>query len=520
MTRSRVAQIVTGCGPLAVAAVALSLRLPHLCDRSIWYDEASSWQTASYGWADFQRSILLNVHLPLYYLLLKGWMSLFGESAAAIRGMSVTFGVATVLIMSLFGSELFLASRAGPDADPPRGETIEARVFGLVVAMLVALSPVQVFASIEARMYTMGTAFAALGGWLLLRILRTGGSNGQWAAYGISLLGLLYSHHWGLFSAAAQVLFLAFYLLWLSGVGQREAARRLAVPAVIVGILVALAYLPALAILRAQLGRVQEEYWIRPLSWETFSSTFSQFVVPNHDDVPRSGGWCVLGLLAASSAILLFRARRAEAFVLAQALLPMVFAAIISAVTPIWVGRYFRFAHLFLLSSLALALWRISRRRPSLLAGGLVCLAAGLLWANVAFWGRLDLEHNGGMRAAVASIMRQIKPGESIVTTDVVQYVTAKFYVGRRAPIHLIEPPLDLFWGWHLIRPEDLISFDELRRETSHGVWLVGTLAVPVIAPDWDWGEHPPVEKGHFHYYLLLHRDIYVQYARSPAGKA
>ena len=73
---------------LAVAAVAIAVRLPHLSDRSIWFDEASSWQTASYGWDDLLRSVRLNVHLPLYYLLLKGWMAVFGESAASIRSFS------------------------------------------------------------------------------------------------------------------------------------------------------------------------------------------------------------------------------------------------------------------------------------------------------------------------------------------------------------------------------------------------------------------------------------------------
>ena len=106
MMRTRAAVLTLRLGWLSVIAAAVALRLVHLSDRSIWYDEASSWQTARYGWTDFLRSISLNVHLPLYYLLLKGWMSVFGESAAAIRGMSVFFGIATVVLMGLFGREL------------------------------------------------------------------------------------------------------------------------------------------------------------------------------------------------------------------------------------------------------------------------------------------------------------------------------------------------------------------------------------------------------------------------------
>jgi hypothetical protein len=496
---------------LAVAVVAIAVRLPHLSDRSIWYDEASSWQTASYDWDDFLRSIRLNVHLPLYYLLLRGWMDLFGASAAALRSFSVAFGVATVLLMGQFARELFRASAAcqpAEDGDEPAA----ARSFALFVAMLVALSPVQVFASIDARMYTMGTAFAALSAWLLLRILRTGGSPRAWTAYGLSALGLLNSHHYGLFSVGAQAVFLGLYLVWLAGVGRGEEARRLAIPAAIVGLLIAMADLPSLGILRTQVGRVRQDYWIRPLTRETFVSTFGQFIIPNHEDVPRPEGWVILGLVAAASAILAVRGRRGEGFVVASALLPMAFSAAASTITPVWSARYFRFAHLFVLAMVALAIWRICTRRPALRSCLFASLAAGLLYANVVFWQRLDLEHNAGMRAAVATILEQIRPGESIVSTEVVQYVTAKFYAGGRAPIHLVEPPPDLFWGWHLIRPDDLISLDDLHGQLARGIWLIGTMPEPVVSPEWDLDGARLREKYEYHYYMYLHKNIFVHH--------
>lgn len=505
---------------LAVAAAALALRLPHLSDRSIWYDEASSWQTASYGWHDLLRSVRLNVHMPLYYLLLKGWMALFGESAASIRGFSVTLGVATVLLMGLFARELFRASAACvPTNGNGDDEPAEARSFGLVVAMLVALSPVQVFASIEARMYTMGTAFAVLSSWLLLRILRTGGSAGAWTAYGLAALGLLNSHHYGLFSVGAQAVFLGLYLVWLAGAGRGKEASRLAIPAAIVGLLIAMADLPTLTILRTQVGRVRQDYWIHPLTWEAFGSTIGQFVIPSHDNGPRPEGWLILAFLAAALVVLSVSGRRGEGFVVASALLPMVFSAAASTITPVWAPRYFRFAHLFVLAMVALAIWRVSARRPALRSCLFGSLAAGLLSANVIFWQNFDLKHNTGMRGAVATILKQIRPGESIVATDVVQYVTAKFYAKGRAPIHLVEPPPDLFWGWHLIRPDDLISLDALRAETARGIWLIGTTPRPVVSPEWALDDARLLEKYEYHYYLFLHRNIFVHHYAGPVDR-
>ena len=239
----------------------------------------------------------------------------------------------------------------------------------------------------------------------------------------------------------------------------------------------------------------------------------------NHDDVPRPEGWVIIGLVAAAAAILAVRGRRGEAFVVASALLPMAFSAAASTITPVWSARFFRFAHLFVLAAVALAIWRVTPRRPALRSCLFTSLAAGLLYANVAFCRGLDLAHNPGMRAAVATILERIRPGETIVSTDVIQYVTAKFYAGKRAPIHLVEPPAHLFWGWHLIRPDDLISLDELRDEMARGIWLIGTTSAPVVSPEWDISDEQLLEKYEYHYYLHLHKNIFVHHYAGPVDR-
>ncbi len=206
-------------------------------------------------------------------------------------------------------------------------------------------------------------------------------------------------------------------------------------------------------------------------------------------------GWVILGLVTAAVAALAVRGRRGEGFVVASALLPRAFSAAASTITPVWSPRYFRFALLFVLAMVALAAWRVTMRRPALRSCLFASLAAGLLYANVAFWRELDLAHNPGMRGAVATILERIRPGESIVATDGVQYVTAKFYAAGRAPIHLVEPPADQFWGWHLIRPDDLISLDELRKEMARGIWLIGTMPRPVVSPEWDLDDLALIKK-------------------------
>jgi mannosyltransferase len=495
---------------LVIAVVAVALRLPYIEGRSLWFDEASSWRTASFAPAEMMHSLRLNVHLPLYYLLLKVWMAGFGESVAALRGLSIACGTLTVILMGLFGRELYAASGAAADDEAPLdGEGWRARAFGLATASLVAVSPYQVLGSIEARMYALGTALAALGGWLLLRALRGRGGNWTWAGYGLACVALLYTHHYALFTIAAQFVFLALYGVSLIGAGAGDEARRLATRAAAVGAIVALAYLPALQFLLVQADRVRQDYWIGPLDWRMLRATFGQFVVPvESPGVAPTWGWAVLGAFAISVALIVPGARRGDGLVLASALGPMIAAAAAATITPIWVPRYFRFAHLFVLATIALAVWRVSRDSRILRVSCVAAVCAGLLAANVAFWRALDLTNGPGPRGAVDRILAERRGDEPIIVLDLYQYLPISYYARQHAVVRLVRPTIIPFWGPHVIRPGDLIEPEAIAQELHRGVWVVGTLPVPAnisaledLTPD-----HGFVVT----FYLELHKKIYV----------
>jgi uncharacterized membrane protein len=502
MIRPRFATAAWDRGLLAVVIIAVAMRLPYLTERSLWYDEASSWQTAIFSFPEMLRSVRLNVHMPLYYILLKGWMAVWGESVAALRGFSVVFGVLTVIGMDRFARELYRVSASGDDRESG------GRGFGLVVAGLVAVSPFQVFGSIEARMYSLGTALVALSSWLLLRVLRQHGRGRLWWAYGATCIGLVYAHHYGLFSVAAQFLFLAFYLVWLFGLGARAEARALLTNSAAVGAVIAAVYLPGFALLRTQVGRVQQDYWIQELRWRSFWGTFSEFLVPTHGFDFLVAGWVVAAVAAVSCVVVAIRGRRGDGLVLASALVPMLLSAAISTVQPIWVARYFRFAHLFLLTAVALAVWKVTRPSSVPRSVLVVLLFAALFVANVLLWKYLDIPNGGGMRQAVATILKERRHDETIVTFDHHQYFTAKYYVGNKAPIRLL-PPEGLFWGWHLIRPPDLITTAQLRAGLRRGVWVIDREPVPAWRPELTGAV--PGRAYEFHYYMSLHRELYVQ---------
>lgn len=78
-------------GALVVLFAALLL-IPHMADWSMWYDEVNMVENAlTLDMGEFYRieRQVYTSHPPLYFLLLKGWSELAGESDAALRFLSV-----------------------------------------------------------------------------------------------------------------------------------------------------------------------------------------------------------------------------------------------------------------------------------------------------------------------------------------------------------------------------------------------------------------------------------------------
>jgi uncharacterized membrane protein len=139
-------------------------------------------------------------HPPLYYVVLRAWMASAGTSAAAgqlpfsvgppaasedtARWLSVVLG--TLAIPATYS----LARRvAGPHA-------------ALVAACFIAVSPLEVFYSREARMYALVTVLVLLAGYWFVRAVEQGAWR-HWLAYAALALAALYSHYLSAFTLLA-----------------------------------------------------------------------------------------------------------------------------------------------------------------------------------------------------------------------------------------------------------------------------------------------------------------------------
>jgi len=122
---------------VAILLLALGLRLFNLDAQSLWNDEGTSVAVAQRDLATIARDAAQDIHPPLYYWLLSGWLRLTGPSEFAVRALSAFLGVVLVALVYVLG------------------RLLANRWVGLAAAFLAAINPFQIYYSQEARMYML-----------------------------------------------------------------------------------------------------------------------------------------------------------------------------------------------------------------------------------------------------------------------------------------------------------------------------------------------------------------------------
>ncbi|MEA2422015.1 MAG: mannosyltransferase [Thermoleophilaceae bacterium] len=159
---------------LALVLAGGILRFATLGTQSFWIDEAIAIHSARLDLSGLIDSLARTEgNPPLYFVLLDGWMRLFGDSEAAIRSLSALFGTATILVAYAIGRRLASSTRVG-----------------LAAAALAAFNPLLVWFSQEARPYALLVLLAGLSFLLFAEALErpTARVLGGWAlASGLAL---------------------------------------------------------------------------------------------------------------------------------------------------------------------------------------------------------------------------------------------------------------------------------------------------------------------------------------------
>jgi mannosyltransferase len=188
---------------VGIVLLAAVLRFLGLGRQSLWYDEWLTTQATSGGLVDALRHAANREGIPpTYFALMWGWVRAFGDSEVALRTVSALAGIATVPVAYAIAHQLG-----------------QRRTVARVAALLVAVDPMLVWYSQEARPYSL---LALLGGLSLLAVarVRSRGRQQDYVVWGVVSAVAVAVHYFAIFLVIAE----AGALLLL----RRSQARRLA----------------------------------------------------------------------------------------------------------------------------------------------------------------------------------------------------------------------------------------------------------------------------------------------------
>jgi hypothetical protein len=179
-----------------LTALALALRFLIGLHSGLWRDEGlflfvvdePSWGAV----LDFLRQH--ESHPPLFYAVMRVWLSLVGDTDAHAIAVPIVFGAAIVPTLYTVGARL-----------------LSWRV-GLLAAALATFSPILVEYGTQVRPYSLLPLLALVATFSLVRAVDLGGRR-RWLGYTAATLALVYTHNWGWLVLGAQWVALAVCLV-------------------------------------------------------------------------------------------------------------------------------------------------------------------------------------------------------------------------------------------------------------------------------------------------------------------
>lgn len=413
--------------PAGILLSAYFLRVLQLNARPVWYDEAfailygeKSFAQMWYGTATQVQGTAADVHPLFFYSLLHGWMSMAGESAFAVRFLSVAFGVATVAVIYRLAREWF-----------------DSHV-GLLAAAMTALAPFPIAYAQEARMYAQLGFFAAL--FVLAYVMLEKNSRRAWWVVFITAgAGMLYSHNLALFFGAA-------FAIWIVWRALRRRSIKSLVPFMLAGGGILVLWSPGLALLPSQFGKIEQAYWIGRPDALTAMQTVLSFTT-GFDNARLPPLLLPFALLAAVLLIVLlllqilrggWRDARVQ-FTALLAFAPPLLIFVVSQWHPVYITRALMPSFLMLVVLLAWLLTQVPRVMAYLVSGALVllCLATYAFYYTYADFPRPPF------RDALDFMQTQTRAGDAIVHDNKMTFFPM-YYYARANPLpqsFIMDPP-------------------------------------------------------------------------------
>ncbi len=212
-----------------------------------FYEQYLSWQPMQ--WDRLFDLLKINVHMPLYYLLVNPWMGLFGNHTLGLRSFSALCSALMILPVFALGNAM-----AGKRA-------------GWLGAFVAAVLPFQIYYGQEGRMYALSLLWTALAGFTFWKLLFSEKRLAWSLLYAVAVSGGILSHYMFVFFLGFQGMFGLFWLF------RTQNWRQMVfwIPALLALGGIGLAWMP---IYQLQQQGVNEEYHFAKglLSWSRYLS--------------------------------------------------------------------------------------------------------------------------------------------------------------------------------------------------------------------------------------------------------
>jgi len=384
---------------ILITGLGAGLRVLLLDQQGLWLDETFSIWLAHHSVGDMLQWIArIDQHPPLYYLLLRGWMALDGDTPYHVRLLSVLFGTASIPMIYLIGKRM------------------SGAIVGLVAAVLLAVSPFNIRFAQETRMYTLLTFNAAVAIYALVRLLtdaqavRPIGSQLRdylharrwsaiqsletdlaWGAFIVFSAATMLTHNTAvLFPVAANIFVLG--LMLVQRTKKSEASLAFHAPSfgnwakAQIGII--LLWTPwSVAFIRQARG-VYQEFWLPKPEWNTVVETLKSFLnaatpTPSQSSPPASI-W-IMYVLALGLGLLYYRKKVSHLlFLVSLFVIPFLGELLVSIRRPIFYDKTLIWTTIPLLLVLAAGVAQLRYRFVILVALGV--LSANNLFAAADYY--------------------------------------------------------------------------------------------------------------------------------------
>jgi hypothetical protein len=422
---------------LFVLLLAAFLRFHLLEAQSFWNDEGNSARLSERSPSAIIEGTASDIHPPLYYLILRGWRELAGETEFGLRSLSTYAGILTVAgVMAL---AKFNAKAQRREGAVDYSSSLASRRPGVlalsslaIAGLLAAVSPVLVYYSQETRMYALLGLLAVLSGWALLQWLNQpeGRLSPGWAiAYTAFLTAGLYTHYFfPAVIAAHGALLLFWWLMKSSSPTPRPARFRRFLGWIGLASLALVLYLPWAPIFLRQIGGRSGA----PSSLMAFLRENSRWLFLGSTISPGEANWAIVCVAALVALGILVGRRRSVAMTL-LAFVPLLLMFLAGATDP----AFFKFLLVvvpFLLILMGMA-WRWRSHwivvpatlTVAVIAGSLVSL--GNLYTDPTF-ARADYRGMAGRIAAEG------RPNAGVILNAPNQWEVFTYYHQDGAPVY------------------------------------------------------------------------------------